>query len=244
MTGLNGFVFGGLDSVSSGIIMLQPPPIVIPERDVETISIPGRSGDVLWDNGQYKNIRIPYNCAIFPDDTQTLREAVDAAVMLLHRSGSYERLEDTYNPDYFRQARIYGEISAESIMEQAGKFTLTFDMKPQRFFKSGEYPVTFGEHGSLYNATGRTALPLIRVYGNGAGSVTVGEITVQISSMDQHLVLDCDTQNAYNEMENTVNNWNSKISAPVFPQLHPGENPISWTGGVERLEIIPRWWTL
>ena len=113
MMDINGFIFGGMDSADCGIILREPPPILVPERDQETVSIPGRSGDVVLDNGRYKNVRIPYTCAILPEEYQTLREAADAATAQLCRVRSYARLENTYEPDHFRLARIYGEISAE-----------------------------------------------------------------------------------------------------------------------------------
>ena len=97
---------------------------------------------------------------------------------------------------------------------------------------------------ALLNPTAFTALPLITVYGTGEGTVTVGDITVRIKVMEDHLILDSDTQNAYTEADGVMTNQNYNIYAPVFPQLEPGVNQISWTGGVARLEIIPRWWTL
>lgn len=249
MTGLNGFTFDTMNSVDHGIIMLQPPPRIIPERDVTVVSVPGRSGDLIIDNGRYKNVRIPYTCAIFPGENQTLREAADAALIRLQRSGSYLRLEDTYEPDHFRLARLSGELSMESIVEQAGKFTIQFDCKPQRFLKSGETAVAMDAPGTIENLTGETALPLIRVYGDTtvytSGTLTIGDITVEISTMLAQMVLDCERQDAWFVTDDgTVTRRNGTFNAPEFPRLLPGENAVSWTGCVKRLEIIPRWWTV
>ena len=54
------------------------------------------------------------------------------------------------------------------------------------------------------------------------------------------IYLDSDTQNAYNE----YGNQNLNINAPVFPVLGDGEIPITFSGGIERVEIVPRWWEL
>lgn len=54
------------------------------------------------------------------------------------------------------------------------------------------------------------------------------------------IYLDSDTQNAYNE----YGNQNLNINAPVFPVLGDGEIPVAFSGGIERAEIIPRWWEL
>jgi phage-related protein len=82
--------------------------------------------------------------------------------------------------------------------------------------------------------------PLITVYGAGAGTLTAGGRTVQLKSLDGWLTLDCDLQNAYKGTQNK----NNTIFAPEFPVLPPGESAVTWTGGVTRVEIIPRWWTL
>ena len=68
----------------------------------------------------------------------------------------------------------------------------------------------------------------------------IGRYTVKLLSIDESLTLDSDTQNAYKGTQNK----NNTILAPEFPRLEPGENEISWQGGVEKIEIIPRWWTL
>ena len=49
----------GTDSAENyGIIMTAPPDHVIAERDIERKEVPWRSGDVIIDNGRYKNITV------------------------------------------------------------------------------------------------------------------------------------------------------------------------------------------
>ena len=54
-----------------------------------------------------------------------------------------------------------------------------------------------------------------------------GAYTVQISELDEYVMLDSELQDAYKD---TLNK-NSTISAAAFPVLEPGENTISWDGG-------------
>jgi phage-related protein len=63
---------------------------------------------------------------------------------------------------------------------------------------------------------------------------------VEVKALDGALYLDSDTQNAYN----SNGNQNLNINAPIFPVLCDGETPIAFSGGIERVEIIPRWWEL
>ena len=244
MNELNGFSLGGKCSQDYGLIMTEPPHIVIAEREVETISVVGRSGNLMVDKGRYKNVTIPYKCAIIPEG-QTLRDAAVSAAELLRPMAGYLRLENTFHPESYRMARISSQISIESIVEQAGRFTVNFDCKPQRFLKSGEFPIAYESAGELFNPTMETALPLITVYGTGPGEVSVGGVTVEIKEIEDQITLDCDLQQAYRQVADSgPENYNGKIYAPNFPALQPGTNGISFTGGITKVEIIPRWWTL
>ena len=84
------------------------------------------------------------------------------------------------------------------------------------------------------------ALPLIEVTGSGDITLTVGDVDVEITGLENKITLDSETQNAYNG----TTNLNGIINAPDFPVLREGVNNISWTGTVTSVQITPRWWTL
>jgi phage-related protein len=117
-------------------------------------------------------------------------------------------------------------------------FKIGFDCKPQRFVKTGENAVVFTDDGSLFNQYGQVSLPFITIYGQGAGLLTMGDCIVEVKALDGVLYLDSETQNAYNDS----GNQNLNINAPVFPVLGDGEIQIAFNGGIERVEIVPRWW--
>ena len=241
---MNGFAIGGDQSTDYGIIMTSPPKMVFAEADVETVSVAGRSGDLIINKGRYKNVSISYDCAILPGDNQTLREAALIAMPMLQPTPDYQQLSNTYYPDSYRIARITGSVSIDSIVDQAGTFALNFDCKPQRYLFSGLESLSYLSPGTLHNAY-LTALPIIKVYGSGDGEISVGGTVIKIIGQTDPITLDCDIQDAYYETEDGIlENRNHQISAPMFPQLLTGVNAISWSGGVERLEITPRWWTL
>lgn len=212
-----------------------------PSRSVETVHIPGRNGDLTIDNGCFENTTVQYPAFIRQDFARNMA----GLRMFLGSSVGYRRLEDTYYPEEFRLARPVGELEATPSQHQvAGRFTLKFDCKPQRFLKSGEQPITLTAPTTHYNP-GMEARPLITVYGSGAGSLEIGQPgfgikSVDFKSIDGYTVLDCDTQNAYKGTENK----NNTIYAPEFPTLPPGEVQITWTGGITKVEIVPRWWVL
>lgn len=220
-----------------GLLLTDVRTETAPVRVVERIVIPGRSGALHIDGGRFENVTVEYSFVILRE----FSEKFAALRALLLSKAGYRRLEDTMHPEEYRMGACLDGIDPELYRcLQTGTFTLKFDCAPQRFLKSGEFPVIFQAPGVLYNGTAFAAKPLITVSGSGAGSLTVGGVTVSILSLDGSLSLDCDTQNAYKGHQNK----NNTISAPVFPVLSPGENHISWTGGVTGVEVTPRWWTL
>lgn len=234
---INYLIFGGKRSRDFGIYISGSGAFNAPERDVESISIPGRNGDLILDNGRFYNITVTYPAFIHRDFQRQARAARD---WLLASSG-YQRLEDTYNPELFRFARFSGPMDFDTRFQNSGgELTLAFDSKPQRFLKSGEQPLTLTADAELRNPTSYPSLPRITVYGAGAGALNVAGTVITISEIDEFLTLDSDIQDAYKGIQNK----NSTVSLDEFPALPAGVSELSFSGGIEKIEIIPRWWTI
>lgn len=230
------FYFDGKSCRDFGIYVSGSGTFNAPELDVTTYEIPGKNGDLVISNGRYKNIVVQYHAFIRSDFRHN---AERARAWLLHPQG-YRRLSDDYHPNEFRLARFTGPIDFDMrFMNRSGECTLNFDCKPQRFLASGEGKLTFEAASVLWNDTLFNAKPLITVYGSGSGQITVGSITVLLSDIPEYVTLDCDLQDAYKGLTNK-----NSIMTGSFPVLTPGSNTVSFTGGVTKIEIIPRWWTL
>ena len=229
------FYIDGEDSRDYGIYLENPIEISGAVPILETVQIPGRSGALLLYDGSYENVSFQADCFIKGSDPGPVLRAI--ADWTAGKAG-YRRLELPWE-DGYRMAYVTNGPETIFRARQLRPFTLGFSCKPQVFTYEGELPVTFGSAGTLYNR-GKTALPLITVYGNGSGTVTVGGTTVTIKSLSGYVVLDCEIQAAYQGLENK----NSTVGATEFPKLAPGANNISFTGGVTSIRGIPRWWHL
>lgn len=236
------FIFGDAASVSRDIYITGVKICDSPARDVSFYSIPGRNGDLVLDNGRWKNLDVTYSCAIATDfDCKFTAFKRD----LLNQVG-YKKLQDTIHPDSYRMAVVAQPIKVDTVrLNRTGRFDITFNCKPQRYLKYGDQFTTLEKPRTLFNQYGTVALPLIAIYGTSPGTLTVGDTTVEIMELDGNIILDCDSQNAYRMIENSIaENLNSTIYAPEFPKLVPDENEISWTGGIKYVAIKPRWWIL
>lgn len=231
--------WAGTNSDTLGVIVEHYPIRVLPERVQTATEIAGRNGALLMVDGNWQNYEQEYEVYISAEKRGLVRAARAVAEWLTAPVG-YQRLEDSYEPDVYRMAFYEGGQDIESILNRFGRATISFNCKPQRFLKSGEATKSFTAAGSLTNITRFDALPMITVYGSGAGTVTVGGITVTLSAIDEYTVLDCELMDAY---KGSVNK-NPTVTATEFPKLVPGVNTISFSGGVTSLEIMPRWWTI
>lgn len=233
--------YAGQDLKDFGVYISGSGTFDAPERDVKSIVIPGRNGELTLDNGRYKNIKVKYPAFIYKEFAQNaegLRE------WLLSQSG-YQRLEDTYNPDEYRMARYSGGFNVKPLDELvAGNFDLVFDCMPQRWLKSGEDYIDVVNGDQVLNPTLMTALPLLYVGISGSGThwvqINSDKVTLSVGSST---MLDCETQEAYASADPTLNfNQFITLSNGRFPSLVAGVNHISLEGCT--LRIMPRWWRL
>lgn len=221
-----------------GLRLQGPVTFLAPQPKGETVSVPGRNGDLYFFDGSYSNVTGTARCfALAPERVDRLLHAISGWCM---GAPGYHRLSVSEEPDVYRLARITAGPQTEIRVRRLAPFELSFDCKPQRFFLSGEWPILYEAPGKLYNRFAFAAEPLIKVSGNGPGALQIGAYPVEIKALDGYLMLDSQTQNAY---KGTLNK-NAAIKAAEFPRLAPGENEIGWTGGVTSVEITPRWWTL
>ena len=233
----NWLTFNGKSSKEYGVYISGLNTFNSAERDTESISVPGRNGDLTFDNGRFKNVDITYPAFIYADFDNNVKGLRN---FLLSQRG-YKRLEDTYHPDEYRIARYKGNFVTEVVdWLAAGQFDLVFDCYPQRFLKSGDQIITLESDGNIFNEY-QESKPLIRAY--GTGSFSIGGITITIDTADDYTDIDCDLQEAYKDDMSVNCNGNITLTSGSFPVLNPGDNEIV-IEDITKLEIKPRWWIL
>lgn len=218
----------------------HPPGYDIAERDYESVHVPGRNGDILIDKGSYKNTVRTYDIS-FGDEEKYFSQMANKVIQWLCSTFTYARLEDSYEPEIYRSAVYLNSLTIENVLNHGGRATIEFNCKPQRFLKMGEKTVTYTSQGYLKNPTAFESRPIVTVYGSGSGRINIGGYVVGISAIDQYVTINSEIQDCY---KNTINKNNTVSLDRDFPRLSPGSNNISFSGGVTKVEVIPRWWML
>lgn len=210
-----------------------------PARDCEEVTVPGRNGTVIFDNGRWENVPVKYTATAVHDGAN-----LDGFRAWLMGFTSYVRLEDTYHPEEYRMAKPTGTF-APKLTRRLGavEVSVEFTAKPQRFLKSGEETTAFSASGSkIYNATGYDAKPMIRVYGYGTIKIGSGPTVTIAQNSLSYIDLDCDVCDATCGTANA--NGYVTLSGDTYPTIAPGWNVITFTGNITEIDITPRWWTM
>ncbi len=240
--------FGGVSSDEVRLIVQHWPSRIIPTRKYSTAAVPGRSGDLLDMQDAWEPYSQSYSVFLRGGRRGDVPVLARAAAQWLMSKNGYQRLEDSYEPNCYRLAAYVGPLDIENRLGRYGTATLSFLCGPQRFLLEGENPITLAASGdALLNPTVFPARPLLKITSSGAGTITVGDITISIvgTAAFSPLCIDCSTGEAYTVSSAGFKiNRNTCISGLGLPELPAGETAISWTGGVSAVEVVPRWWTL
>ena len=226
---MNTFTFNGESSLSYGLIVEYIPTEAGGRKIINSIQIPGRTGALTIDTGAFENSRKAYSVA-FKGDTGRMRRVRQWLAL----SVGYCRLEDDYDPDVYRKARVISVPDFENIMQAYGRGTIEFDCDPRRFLKEGERAQT----GPIVNDY-MPSKPVVIINATGAGTVTIGDTLITIKSdPGQTIYVDSELM----EVHNGSTSLASYVSMAEFPTLKNGTNNVSFTGNVSGVQVIPNFW--
>ena len=234
------FTFAGKSSLDFKAVISGNGTYRTPERHIETVLVPGRNGDLTISDDRYNTVDQTYDGFIVDDFIDNYS---GLANWLMSHRGNH-RLEDSYHPDEFRMARFVGPIEPDTVMDEAGRFTLTFKCQPQRYLKIGERAIAVPAQSSkgYRNPTLMDARPKILVTGTGTFYINTYEVTV--TSNPGTTVIDSELQDCYLD-DFSATNRNAYVTMPDgFPVMHGGEHEQITAGAGVSLTVFPRWWRI
>lgn len=234
---MNYLIYDGEQSSDFGVYIGGQGTFNAPKRSVTKYEIAGRNGELIRDNGRFENIQITYPVVIMEE----FRDRSDALNAWLKSKTGYCRLEDTYNPDYYRRAMLIDEIKYKTTAwNRSGQGELTFDCMPQRFLKSGESWTSVTNGGTITNPTRFASKPIIKVSGTGLVNVKLGDYRMILTMTNEVICIDSELMDCYNDSLNA----NSKVQlVNGFPVINAGDNTITISGNAS-VQIMGRWWTI
>ena len=223
-------IYDGVSSRDIGVTVEGFPGAVMPQKDLEVTTVPGRNGALVYDYGTYSNYTQNY--------TIHWREVGrNARISEWLQKPGYHKLEDSFHTEHYRLAYVRMNQSLNNRMMVLQQMPIAFECKPQWFRKNGDNPINISTSGR--------ALLLMTVSGSGEGTLTVGDCVITISSIPaKGIIIDCELQDAYSSDKLQNLNTSIKVKDNSFPVLKRGKTLVSFTDGVKSVKIVPRWWDL
>lgn len=225
----NEMYFGGQSMTTFSAFIAESNFLDAPARNVDSIAVLGRNGNVHIDRNKYENFNMRVRLYI----TEHARENFQALRNYLNEAHGYRRYQETFSPNEYRMACFMDAFVVDVSDSKNGVVTLAFDCMPQRFLTAGEQPITVTTSATLLNPTKCEARPLIKAYGQG--TAVINGVTVTVGGSDPVTVIDCEMM--------TCSQSDVTFSGYDYPVLGAGSNVIT-VSGLTKVEITPRWWRL
>lgn len=213
-----------------GVSIVRRSPSIFSNKNINIINRNGGDGDLYEDLGGRKDIIIPVECNFISDNPKEVFRRVK------HWLNNIEdnKLIFTDDPGWFYKV-VNVEIGQMEVkFKRKGEFTINFTCRGWQYSLDGDEFLEIENNTMLYNEYD-LAKPLLYLEGNGEITVTINNNSFSVMLRD-FLYIDSELEIAYREKTDCLN-----IETGDYPLLEYGENNISFTGNVNKLEIKPRW---
>lgn len=212
------------------VSIVRRSPAILANKNINVINRVGADGDLYEDLGGRKDIIIPVECNFISDNPKEVFRRVK------HWLNNIEdnKLIFTDDPGWFYKV-VNVEIGQMEVkFKRKGEFTINFTCRGWQYSLDGDEFLEIENNTMLYNEYD-LAKPLLYVEGNGEITITINNNKFKVMVKD-YLYIDSELEIAYREKTDCLN-----IDEGDYPVLTYGENNISFTGNVNKVEIKPRW---
>ena len=229
----NFIVFKGFNT--KGIFLIEELPIV-PTANIkqDIIEIDGRHGFLTNSQESYEPIDIDIELKIYnKKDIQKVRNIFRGSGQLILSN----------QPDRYYKATVVSKLDFERVIRQFHTVLITFKLQPHAYeLKDSIIKLTNTTKSyTLENKTNATSQPLITIHGSGTAIIVVGNETIMIKNINNHIILDYELKEAYRITNGTPSSANKEVNLN-YDEIQTGNTTIEWSGdGITLIEINPRW---
>ncbi|AVV07547.1 hypothetical protein HCV63_001908 [Listeria monocytogenes] len=242
------FVFNDKSSLDFNLAVRERASYTAAERNVEYIDVAGRNGSLLRDKGTFKNVEEPISCYLFANDREVknIRAEANSVFNWLKSPPGWRKLFYSDDEHYFMKAHVPQSLSFNEVFYLffVGEGEINFTRKPERWSIAGQNTLTITESGgTIYNPELYPSFPRIKIFGTGNITLYINNKTVILKEVEESIILDSEMQNSYIDRDGFILPANNQVQN-TLPTLAVGANTFEWAGNVDKIEVIPRWWTL
>ena len=231
------FTYKNINSRDMHLYVLSQLEFSSPERDVESVSIPGRDGDLMMDNGRYKSVihKIPCHLKVAIDDD------LEGALSRIHQwlvadAGSHDLLFD-HDLDFIYRASIDNAVTTSRILSHFGRVVINFRIHPVKYLQKSLVESKVLNGVNVENPFQVIAKPILRIVGNGDITINIGGKSLVLRGIASGCIIDSETQ-TITSLDRRVTLFERMYSP--FPELQAGRNMITFSRNDIQVYITPR----
>lgn len=223
----NYVIWNDFNTLENDILIEELPLVDSSEEDKEFIEVTGRHGFLTINKGSYKPIDYSFEMIVRGKEK---KDIIKKAF-----KGSGELILSNEVSRYYK-AVISGSITFERQIRDIFKVTIPFKLQPFAYERFNNM-LTYTSPFIIENPTNTTAQPKLRINGSGSAVIRINDNDIMISDIGGIIILDFEMKEAYDIGYSQKNN---KVSGEFY-DLVEGENTITWSGGVTKVEIWTNW---
>lgn len=136
---------------------------------------------------------------------------------------------------------VYYKVKAVSIsdiernLRVLGSFSVAFTVDPFAYYNLHS-KITIASHSKIYNIGTYESEPYIKVFGSGNVTLNINNKELTLKDINGYIEIDSELKETFKD---NVSKNDKKVGE--YPAFFVGENTISWTGNITKIEIDPRW---
>lgn len=221
---------GNISSNIQGLLIQSLPPISKPKIRTQVEEIDGRDGDIVTKLGYSaydKSISIGLYGNYDVDEVINYFDS-EGIIVFSNEPDKYYKYQILEQIDFERLIRF--KTATVTLHIQPFKYSLS-DTK-RTFNITNETSIQVRNNGNIYSK------PVITLYGSGTINLSLNneQLFVIDLSNDSQITLDIENMNAFNQTTGVLKNRLVTGNYDNF-KLNVGNNTISWTGTITKIEI-------
>lgn len=235
------FEYKGKRSSDFGLRIQNALSITTPEQDIKLEEVPGKDGDLAFDNKRLKGVSKSFPCTLDVPEGKTVSSVAKEISEWLRTDVGWDKLYFSGYEGFEYEALCYETFNIEETLKTRGKTVINFRLKPYKFRLGSKNALELKNGQVIVNTEKRAAKPLIKI--TGTGNITIknnGLDWLVLTAVDGYITIDSASMSVYKDNDPQFSKMNATLD-PLFPLLIPGENKLTWTGIVTKLELAPRW---
>jgi len=228
------FIYKGIRSIDMGLQIDGNLTFESPRRDLNLVSVAGRDGDLVMDNGRYNSITRTINCRL-----RTTNENVETVINRIHNwlaiDVNFHDFSWSGDPGFTYKAMIENPTRTQRVLVKLARIALNFRVHPIKYLTSSLNEQVVASGTNVENPFQLASKPVIRVVGSGNIIINIGLQVLDLRNIFQEITIDCETMTVMGH--DGVAEFAKMYS--TFPELRPGNNIITFTGDVQ-VFVTPR----